>query len=141
MYNICLGFVGLTGGLLVSAGMYALVTTLGIINRFAQDTHTAKETVIYEECVIWGTTIGNVIWVMGIGLVSSDIFLAISGLVAGIYAGCLAVALAEMIKTIPIFIERTKITSGFGWIFLMIALGKGIGGMIYFFLFNYRNGG
>lgn len=141
MYNILLGLVGLAGGLLVSAGMYALITTLGIINRFAQDTHTANETIIYEECVIWGATVGNVIWVMGIGLAESSVFLAIGGVVAGIYAGCLAVALAEMIKTIPIFIERTKITSGFGWIFLMIALGKGIGGIIYFFLLNYRNGG
>lgn len=118
--------------------MYALVTTLGVINRIAQDTHTAKDIIIYEECVIWGAAVGNVISVFEPKVYVSGIVLVIFGLIGGIYAGCLAIALAEIIKTIPVFIMRSGVTKGFGYIILMMALGKGIGGIIYFFLLNYR---
>lgn len=137
MSNILLGFIGLAGGLLVAGGMYALVTTLGVINRLAQDTHTAQDMMLYEECVIWGGTLGNILFVFDINVRLGIIALVVFGLIAGIYAGCLAVALAEVIKTFPVFIMRTGVTKGFGLIILLLALGKGIGGMIYFFMFNY----
>lgn len=136
--NLLLAFVGVTGGILVAGGMYALITTLGIINRIAQDTHTARDIIVYEECVIWGATVGNIISVFGLGIPIGTVGLAAFGLIGGIYAGCLAVALAEIIKTIPVFIMRTGTTKGFGFIILMMALGKGIGGIIYFFWLNYR---
>ncbi len=137
MSNILLGFIGLAGGLLVAGGMYALVTTLGVINRLAQDTHTAHDMLLYEECVIWGGTIGNIIFVFNINVPLGLAGLLIFGTVAGIYAGCLAVALAEVIKTFPVFIMRTNITKGFGLIVLLLAIGKGVGGLIYFFVFNF----
>lgn len=132
-----LSVIGISGGILVSGGMYALITTLGIINRIAQDTHTAKDILIYEECVIWGAAIGNVIFVFDIMIPLGTVALVIFGLIGGIYAGCLAIALAEVIKTIPVYIMRTGLTKGFGIIILLMALGKGIGGLIYFFIFNF----
>lgn len=135
--TILLALIGLSAGILVSGGMYALITTLGIINRIAQDTHTASDILFYEECVIWGATVGNVLFVYDIVVPWGTAALIIFGLVGGIYAGCLAIALAEIIKTIPVYIMRTGLTTGFGIIILLMALGKGIGGMIYFFLLNY----
>ncbi len=137
MSSILLTLIGLSGGLLVAGGMYALVTTLGVINRLAQDTHTAQDMLLYEECVIWGGTVGNIIFVFNVNVPLGIAGILLFGVVAGIYAGCLAVALAEVIKTFPVFIMRTNITKGFGWIILLLALGKGIGGLIYFFVFNY----
>lgn len=134
---ILLGAIGISAGILVSGGMYALITTLGIINRIAQDTHTAKDILFYEECVIWGAAIGNLLFVFDIPVPWGTAALIVFGLVGGIYAGCLAVALAEVIKTIPVYIMRTGLTKGFGIIILLMALGKGIGGLIYFFIFNY----
>ena len=136
--NCILAVIGVSGGILVSGGIYALITTLGIINRIAQDTHTAKHIMLYEECVIWGATIGNIIFVFGVNIPIGITGLIIFGFVGGIYAGCLAIALAEIIKTIPVFVMRSGLTSGFGFIILMMALGKVIGGLVYFFLFNYK---
>ena len=65
MRLLWLALIGGAGGFMVSGGMYALITTLGIINRFAQDTHTASQIILYEECVIWGATLGNVVFVTG----------------------------------------------------------------------------
>jgi len=135
--NFLLGITCISAGILVSCGMYALITTLGIINRIAQDTHTAGDILLYEECVIWGAAIGNVLFVFDIAVPFGVPALIIFGLVGGIYAGCLAIALAEVIKTIPVYIMRTGLTTGFGIIILLMALGKGIGGLAYFFLFNY----
>lgn len=137
MRLLWLALIGGAGGFMVSGGMYALITTLGIINRFAQDTHTASQIILYEECVIWGATLGNVVSVTGkivpVGIVGLWFF----GLVAGIYAGCLAVALAEVIKTIPVYMIRIRLTGGIGYVILMMAIGKCVGGIIYFFVF-YR---
>ena len=135
---VLLFLVGVSGGILVSGGIYALITTLGIINRIAQDTHTAQDILLYEECVIWGATLGNILFVFDIKVPFGTPALIIFGFIGGIYAGCLAIALAEIIKTIPVFIMRSGITSGFGFLILMMALGKGIGGLIYFFVFNLR---
>lgn len=126
--------MGLSSGFLVSGGMYALITTLGIINRLAQDTHTASRIKLYEECVIWGATIGNVIWIYSVPIPSKMFFYIFFGLISGIYAGCLAVALAEVIKTIPVFIFRTGIREGLGFIILSMAIGKCVGGIVYFFM-------
>lgn len=134
---LLLGMIGVSAGILVSGGMYALITTLGIINRIAQDTHTAKDIVLYEECVIWGAAAGNILFVFDIRVPLGTAALIIFGLIGGIYAGCLAIALAEVIKTIPVYIMRTGLTKGFGLIILLMALGKGIGGLIYFFIFNF----
>lgn len=134
MFNIIRGLMGFSAGLLVSGGVYALITTLGIINRMAQRTHSASKIRLYEECVIWGATLGNVLWVYSIHIPFKLPFYIIYGIVGGIYSGCLAVALAEVIKTIPVFIMRTKLKEGLGFIILMMAIGKGIGGLVYFFL-------
>lgn len=134
-FNALLWVIGIAGGILVAGGMYALITTLGIINRIAQDTHTAGNILLYEECVLWGGAIGNILFVFDIKVPFGITALIIFGFVGGIYAGCLAIALAEIIKTIPVFIMRSKITGGFGYVILMMALGKGIGGLIYFFSF------
>lgn len=126
--------MGVSSGFLVSGGMYALITTLGIINRLAQNTHTASKIKIYEECVIWGATIGSVIWIYSVNIPFGVSFYIFFGLVSGIYAGCLAVALAEVIKTIPVFMFRTGIREGLGFIILAMAIGKGLGGIVYFFM-------
>lgn len=130
--------IGLSSGILVSGGMYALITTLGIINRFAQEMHTASDIIYYEECVIWGGTIGNILFVLNVHVPLGVAGYIIFGLAGGIYAGCLAIALAEMIKTIPVFIKRTALTTGIEYVILSMALAKGFGGLIYFFTFHYR---
>ena len=56
----------------------------------------------------------------------------IFGLMAGVYVGSFAVCLAENIKAIPVFVRRTRMASGLGWLILALALGKGIGGLIYY---------
>ena len=62
----------------------------------------------------------------------STIFLSVYGLFAGIFVGCLALAIAEMLDAIPIFTRRLKFRHGIGVVVLCMAIGKTVGSLIYY---------
>ncbi|MBP3677136.1 MAG: stage V sporulation protein AB, partial [Agathobacter sp.] len=63
--------------------------------------------------------------------------LTIFGMSAGIFVGCLAVALAEILDTFPIFFRRIHLKDEFGEVLLFVmALGKMLGSL-FFFLTGY----
>lgn len=138
--SVLLAVIGICGGIFTATGFFALITMLGLINRYAQDTRTAVDILWYEECVIWGVSLGSLWFVFAPSLPIGNLGLAFIGLLGGIYAGNLSVALAETIKAIPIMIRRTHISKGLGTIILLFALGKGLGSVVYFFLLNYFGG-
>ena len=60
--------------------------------------------------------------------------LTIFGMSAGIFVGCLAVALAEILDTFPIFFRRLNLKDEFGEVLLFVmAIGKLIGSLFFFF--------
>ena len=61
-------------------------------------------------------------------------FLILFGLFAGMFVGCLAFAIAEMLNSIPIFARRIGFRHGLGIALLFAALGK-MAGSIFYFLF------
>ena len=71
-------------------------------------------------------------WLLGIYPYFEVAFLVIYGLFAGIFVGCLALAIAEMLDSIPIFARRMKFRHGVGIVILCMAIGKTIGSLIYF---------
>ncbi len=159
MENVFLGIVGLASGLGVSGGVFTTLIAVGLIPRFAGKTHTAKHIFLYEEMVVCGTLFGGLIsvffpflkiadwvaqvkkdgtisfvneWLLGIYPYFEVAFLVIYGLFAGIFVGCLALAIAEMLDSIPIFARRMKFRHGVGIVILCMAIGKTIGSLIYF---------
>ena len=60
----------------------------------------------------------------------------IYGFVAGMFVGCIAVALAEILNTFPILFRRLYINRGLSFVMIAMALGKTIGSLYYFF-FGY----
>lgn len=131
---ILLGLFGAAGGMVSAAGLFALITTVGIVNRFAKVTHTASHERLYEDMIIIGATIGNLLSVYRWTLHLGNWFVGLFGLIAGMYVGVLVVCLAETLKALPIFIRRARITAGIGYIILFLALGKGVGSLIYLFI-------
>lgn len=49
---------------------------------------------------------------------------AVFGLFSGMFIGCLALAIAEMLDSIPIFARRISFRHGLGWAILGMAAGK-----------------
>ena len=62
----------------------------------------------------------------------SDVLMMLFGGFAGIFVGCLALAIAEMLDSIPIFTRRIGFRHGLGILVLSTALGKAAGSFIYF---------
>ena len=62
-----------------------------------------------------------------------NLILAVFGIFAGMFVGCFAIAIAEMLDTIPIFTRRIQLGKGMGIVMLFLALGKTMGALFYFY--------
>lgn len=140
---------GASFGILAAAGVFTVLVAVGQIPRFAGKTHTAGKVVLYEEMVIAGTIAGCVVsvferfflfqeWTAVLGIpkdisyVAGLCFTGIFGLFAGMFVGCLALAIAEMLDSIPIFARRVGFRHGLGIAICAMAAGKLVGSLLYF---------
>lgn len=158
---ILLFVCGLSFGLLSSAGVFTVLASVGLVPRFAGKLHIAKKVFALEEAVIFGTLFGGFFSVLGeygqIGTfvlerelfgeltekvieVVGTIFLGGSGFFAGMFVGCLAFAIAEMLDSIPIFARRIGFRKGLGIAITAAALGKATGSLLYFIVGIYQSG-
>lgn len=133
--NVFLGFLGLSFGLTVSAGIFAFITMLDVIPRLTHRTGTAVHLYGYENTIILGGTLGNIMFLFVRNFPVSYVGLAVFGLFSGIFIGCLAMALAESLRVIPIFVKRLKMKEGLPVVLVAIALGK-LAGTIYQYFFK-----
>jgi stage V sporulation protein AB len=79
-----------------------------------------------ETCIFWGGMAGTVITVFQLSVPIGSIGLAVFGLFAGIFIGCLAMALAETLKVIPVLVQRTKLGTGLPILVTAMGLGKAL---------------
>jgi len=151
-----LAVVGASFGMLAAAGVFTVLVAVGLVPRFAGETHTANKVLLYEEMVIFGTIVGSFFSVFpeycgiraylgsqfpdrmalwdGLGSVAQIIF----GLFSGMFVGCLALAVAEMLDSIPIFTRRISFRHGIGLAILSVAVGKVCGSLFYFWTELHR---
>ena len=54
------------------------------------------------------------------------------GIFSGIFVGCWAMALADILNVFPIFIRRLKIVKTIPYIIMGLSLGKTAGALLYF---------
>ena len=145
-----LSLLSVSYGLLSSAGVFTVLVAIGLVPRFVGKTHTARKVFLYEEMVILGTLTGcfvtvyseysqfgafwqqhypgqETVW-LSLGTVLQIAF----GLFSGMFIGCLALAIAEMLDSIPILTRRISFRHGIGLAVLSMALGKLCGSLLYF---------
>lgn len=151
--QIFLAVIGASAGLIVSAGVFTVLISVGLIPRFAGKMHVAKKVFVLEEMVVLGTLTGSFFSVFekwgkignfvrtravfgtateGVWDFAGTMIQMVFGLFAGIFVGCLALAIAEMLDTIPVFSRRIGFRHGLGAAILAVALGKLMGSLIYF---------
>lgn len=127
--NGALAFIGLCGGLLVAGGLFAFLALVGVVTRLAAGTTTAKYLMFYEDMSLLGCVGGNLLFLYGFSLPLGNIFLGMYGLGAGVFTGCLAAALAEVVNMMPVLSERVSLKKGMAGIMVLFALGKLIGSL------------
>lgn len=136
-------------GLLSSGGVFTVFVTVGLVPRFADKTHTAHKILLYENSIVAGAICGCLFSVYpdfaeqfagqaALANIASwevwgNLILWVFGIFAGMFVGCFAIAIAEMLNTIPIFTRRISLGRGVGIVMLCLALGKTVGSLIYFY--------
>lgn len=134
--------VGLCAGTGVAAGTFAFLLVIRVIPRMIQKAKLEYKIIYIENTVFRGIMFGTILslfswkrkWLFDI---LGKTLLTIFGMSAGIFVGCLAVALAEILDTFPIFFRRINLKEKYLEILLIVmAIGKMIGSL-FFFLRGY----
>jgi stage V sporulation protein AB len=144
---LCFAMAGF--GMLAAGGVFTVFVSVGLVPRFADKTHTGKYLTLYENSIVAGAVSGCIFSVYAdffIRLAGESrvarwpgwqlwgrVILLVFGLFAGIFVGCIAIAIAEMLNTIPIFVRRIRLGRGLGITLLAVALGKTVGALLYFY--------
>lgn len=129
-----LAFIGLSAGLAVSAGTFALIISLRIVPRIIGKGHSANRIILFENMIILGGICGTVVTVYpSLMLPFGSPFLILYGLLSGIQVGCLVMALAEIMNVFPIMFRRFGLKMGLQWVIASMAVGKTLGGLWYFY--------
>jgi stage V sporulation protein AB len=157
--DLILPVMGAVWGIATSAGVFALLIKLGVVPRMIAVCHLAKHVLACENAIMLGTIAGCVfslgapgssLWdffgenagylaQMAPAMTVSGILLAALGLGAGIFVGCQAMALAEILNMFPILFRRLKLQMGLAAMVTALALGK-LAGSLWYFIFSYQNG-
>lgn len=140
--SLVLILTGFCSGTGIAAGTFAFLLVIRVIPRMVQKAKLEHKVIYIESIVFRGLLFGTILslfswrkkWILT--LLGRSI-LTLYGSSAGIFVGCLAVALAEILDTFPIFFRRLKIKAGCSsMMILVMALGKMIGSL-FFFLAGY----
>ena len=83
-------------------------------------------------CKQYGNPCADIFFIYQINIPGGDWLVPVFGLLGGIFVGCWAMALAEMLNLFPVFLRRVKILRYVPHIILGIALGKGVGALLFF---------
>lgn len=146
-----LGACGICFGILTAAGVFTVLSAVALIPRLIGKTHSAKHIMLYENMIVLGTMVGGVFSVFAdlvrigdfalevlhipekIWSGAVNVFLTVAGLGSGVLTGCLALAIAEMLDSIPIFTRRVAFRHGLGIVILCMAAAKVLGSLFYFY--------
>ena len=131
--QILMALIGLSAGSIVAGGLFGFIVSLGIVSDFADRTGTAKHIRLYEDAVVCGGILGNIVMLYDIPLTTISPLMGVFGILSGVFVGCWALALAEVLNVFPIFLRRINVTKGIGFIILGLAIGKVVGACAYFY--------
>ena len=122
--------IGIAAGGMVAAGTFAFIVMLGVFTRLAYRTHTSSYIAVYETAIVIGGTIGNIMLIYNVKMPLYYVGLVIFGLFCGIFVGCLAGALTEVLNVIPIAARRFSVRRNLPYVIYALAAGKLIGSLI-----------
>lgn len=131
---ILLIIIGLGSGGVIAGGVFAFITIIGIVPRFAQKTGTQKYMPIYEDAITVGGILGTSTMFIDYSIRIGSILAALYSLCIGVFIGCLAVSLAETLDVIPVLSRRTRLEKALSVFIIVLALGKMTGSILYYII-------
>ncbi|MGL4913540.1 MAG: stage V sporulation protein AB [Romboutsia sp.] len=122
---------GLSSGIMVGAGVVAILILVGIIPRMAQVSKTKEYVGVYEGLLVIGTLLGGFISIQNIYFNIGRMGAVVFGLGYGVFVGFLSSGLTEVLDYIPVVSRRLKIpTMCLKYIIISMLIGKVVGSFI-----------
>ncbi len=131
---LCLILLGFGAGIVISGAVYAFIAVIGVVPRLAGGTGTQKYVKLYEEAIIAGGIFGSLFMCFDLYFPIGRGAVMLYALLVGMFYGCLAVSLAEVLNVIPVLARRARVRQGLKWFITAIALGKLAGSLLYYFV-------
>ncbi len=122
-------------GSATAAGFVAFISLLGVFPALSEKYKIIKDYWIIEIALILGVTFGNILYLYNFSMPFGYVGLIITTLFGGIFVGCLAGAIAEVLNVFPIISRRFKIRKHLPYILIAVACGKAVGSLIQYFVF------
>ena len=124
--------LGFGSGVVIAGAVFAFIAIIGVVPRIAQKTGTQRYIRTYETGIITGGIAGTCSlmynWHIPIGIPAAMFLM----LLTGIFYGCLAVSLAEVLDVIPILARRGRLKKGIKYFVTALAIGKLAGSVLYY---------
>lgn len=132
--QVLLIIIGLSSGAVIASGFFSFIVGLGIISKFADRTQTADWVNRYEDLITIGGALGSILYIYRFAIPFAYILMPVIGMASGVFVGCWAMSIAEVINIFPVFMRRIKLVRYVKYIVASIALGKGVGMWLMFLL-------
>jgi stage V sporulation protein AB len=131
---ILLILLGFGAGNVIAGAVFAFIAIIGVVPRLAQKTRTEKYIRIYENAIITGGIIGTSSIMINYRIPLCAPLVIILCFLIGVFYGCLAVSLAEVLDVIPILTRRGGLKKGIKYFIVAIAVGKLVGAILYYYV-------
>lgn len=144
IYHVLAAVVAFLAGVGVSAGTFAFILVIGVVPRI-MGRMEIKDVMLIENVIVLGVVLGNISSTFEVIVYNSNFqymdvlghaVMILYGISTGVFVGCIAVALAEILHTFPILFRRFNLNKGLKLVIFSMAIGKVVG-CIYYFLLGY----
>ncbi len=127
---VLLAFACFASGIAISGGYFAFISLIGIFPKLLEKVKGARHYMLIESLLAFGAAISNVIYLFHIPVRITWFGYSIVCLFGGIFVGCLAGALTEVLNVIPIASRRFNVRRNMPYVIYALAAGKLIGSLI-----------
>lgn len=127
---VCLTIAALSAGAAISSGFFAFISLIGVFPKLAEKIKVDNRYMLIETMLTLGAALTNVVYIFNIRLPLTIIGLAVFTLFGGIFTGCLAGALTEVLNVFPIISRRFSVRRYIPYVIYAVAAGKLIGSII-----------
>jgi stage V sporulation protein AB len=128
--HVILAFASFCGGAAIAGGYFAFISLIGIFPKLAEKIKGNRHFILLECLLAYGATLANIIYIFNIEIPITIIGLAFITFFGGIFVGCLASALAEVLNIFPIISRRFNIRRKLPYVMYAVGLGKVVGSII-----------
>ena len=117
-------------GIAISGGYFAFISLIGIFPKLLEKIKGARHYMLIESLLAFGAALANAVYLFDIPVRVTWFGYSVVCLFGGIFVGCLAGALTEVLNVIPIAARRFSVRRNMPYVIYALAAGKLIGSLI-----------